>query len=174
MDPMIVAAGIQAAGNLLSNNSGPAQPMSDLHLVDPLMQQKRAQLINQLMGGGGDTGFGANVKQGTSQLQQMMAQRGIKVGSGGAYTGAYGNMLGTAMSNDANERYNRIYQMLGMPLQIASATGKNYIPGSPSEDSLVQRANRQPNGYGNVNYSTAKEDSGRYGRGSSGYNYGSR
>lgn len=139
MNPMIAAAGINAIGGLLSNNNGPAQPMSDLHLVDPLMQQKRALLIQQLMGGGGDTGFGANIKQGTSQLQNMMAQRGIKVGSGGAYSGAYGNMVGTAMSNDANERYKRIYELLGMPLQIASATGKNFIPGSPSENSLMQR-----------------------------------
>ncbi len=128
----LIGTGISTIGGLLSNNDGPTQLAGDLHLVDPLMQQKRAQLIQSLMGGGMDTGFGANIKQGTSQLQQMMAQRGIKVGSGGAYTGAYGNMVGTAASNDANERYNRIYQMLGMPLQVASATGKNFIPGSPS------------------------------------------
>jgi hypothetical protein len=84
------------------------------------------------MGGGMDTGFGANIKQGTSQLQQMMAQRGIKVGSGGAYTGAYGNMVGTAAANDANERYKRIYQMLGQPIQTATVTGANFVPGTVS------------------------------------------
>lgn len=132
INPMVAAAGINALAGLVSNNNGPAQLAGDLHLVDPLAQQKRAQLIQLLMGGGMDTGFGANIKQGASQLQQMMARRGIKVGSGGAYTSAYGNMVGTAAANDANERYNRIYQMLGMPLQIATATGKNFIPGSPS------------------------------------------
>jgi hypothetical protein len=133
-NPYLAGAGIAAdvIGSIVGGGGGQEQPLSDLHLVDPLMQQKRAQMIQALMGGGMDTGFGANIKQGTSQLQQMMAQRGIKVGSGGAYTGGLGNMVGTALSNDANERYSRIYQMLGMPIQIASATGKNYIPGSPS------------------------------------------
>jgi hypothetical protein len=100
-------------------------------------------MLASLMGGGMDTGFGANIKQGTSQLQQMMAQRGIKVGSGGAYTGAYGNMVGTAASNDANERYNRIYQMLGMPIQTATVTGANFVPGSTShgQNARQQEAN---------------------------------
>jgi hypothetical protein len=141
----ILKYGSMALGGLgaLFGGGGEEQLPGNLHMVDPAAVAYRNRILASLMGGGMDTGFGANIKQGTSQLQQMMAQRGIKVGSGGAYTGAYGNMVGTAASNDANERYKRIYQMLGQPIQTATVTGANFIPGSVShgQNARQQEAN---------------------------------
>ncbi len=128
----LIGSGLNAVGSLVGGGGGQSTPMSDLHLVNPQQQMLYQKMLQGLMGGGGDFGYGSNIKQGTSQLQNMMAQRGVKVGTGGAYSGAYGNMVGNALGQDANARRTYAMQLLQSPLQIASATGHNYIPGSPS------------------------------------------
>jgi hypothetical protein len=67
----------------------------------------------------------------------MMAQRGVKVGTGGAYSGMYGNMVGNALGQDAQARRQYALNLLQSPLQIASGAG-NFIPGSPSTGGNVQ------------------------------------
>jgi hypothetical protein len=109
------------------------QLAGDLHLINPYQQQLYNQMYSGLMGGGGDFGYGSNIKAGTSQLQNMMAQRGIKVGSGGAYSGAYGNMVGSALGQDAEARRAYAMQLLQSPLQVEAITGANLVPGSPSK-----------------------------------------
>ena len=104
----------------------------NLHLVNPQQQLLYNKMLQGLLGGGGDFGYGSNVKAGTSQLQNMMASRGIKVGTGGAYSGAYGNMVGNALGQDANARRQYAMGLLQSPLQTATVTGANLIPGSTS------------------------------------------
>ena len=123
---------MQGLGSLLGGGGGQEQTPSNLHLVNPQQQLLYNRMIQQLMGGAGDFGYGSNIKQGSSQLQQMMASRGVKVGSGGAYTGAYGNMVGNALGQDATARRQYAMNLLQTPLQIASTTGANFIPGSVS------------------------------------------
>ena len=128
---LIGSALIGAAGSAMQ--PGPEKQASgNLHLVNPQQQALYQKMYAGLQGGGGDFGYGTNVRQGTSQLQNMMAQRGIKVGTGGAYSGAYGNMVGAAASADQEARRNYAMQLLGQQLQTANVTGANLIPGSPS------------------------------------------
>ena len=124
--------GANVVGNIIGAGGQPEEKQSNLHLVNPGQQALWNLMASRTAGGAGDFGYGANVKSGTSQLQQMMAQRGIKVGSGGAYTGAYGNMVGNAMGQDAAARRQYAINLLQSPLQIATATGANFIPGSTS------------------------------------------
>ncbi len=132
MDPLSIAsAGAQFLGSALGAGEGEQKP-GDLHLVNLQQKQLYDQMLRGLMGGGGDFGYGSNVKAGTSQLQNMMAQRGVKVGTGGAYSGAYGNMVGNALGQDANARRQYAMQLLQTPLQTATITGANWVPGSPS------------------------------------------
>lgn len=120
------------AGNIIGAGGQPEEKQGNLHLVNPGQQALWNLMASGVANGAGDFGYGANIKSGTSQLQQMMAQRGIKVGSGGAYTGAYGNMVGNAMGQDAAARRQYAINLLQSPLQIATATGANFIPGSTS------------------------------------------
>lgn len=134
MDPgtaSLIGAGLNFLGGGLFGG-GQQQAQGNLHLVNPAQQLLYNKMIAGLTGGAGDFGYGSNIKQGTSQLQNMMAQRGIKVGSGGAYSGAYGNMVGQALGADAQARRQYALNLLQSPLQTATVTGGNLIPGSPS------------------------------------------
>ena len=121
---------------------GEKQQSGNLHLVNPQQQLLYNKMLQGLLGGGGDFGYGSNVKAGTSQLQNMMANRGIKVGTGGAYSGAYGNMVGNALGQDANARRQYAMGLLQSPLQTATVTGANLIPGSTSAGSRSRRRTR--------------------------------
>ncbi len=84
--------------------------------------------------GAGDFGFGANYKQGKSQVQDFMANSGIRMDpSSGAYAGAMGEMTGQALGMDAQARRDYTMNLLRTPLQTMSVAGKNLVPGSPSQ-----------------------------------------
>jgi hypothetical protein len=128
---MLIGTGVNAIGGVLGGGGGEAK-QGNLHLVNPAQQYLYNQMLAGLKGGGGDFGFGTSVKQGGSQLAQMMASRGISPQSG-AYAGAYGNMVGQAAGQDQDARRQYMMQLLGMPLQTAQTAGANLIPGSPSQ-----------------------------------------
>ena len=146
--------GTDVAGKIWGDDGKQEQQPSNLHLVNSQQKMLYDQMLRGLMGGGGDFGYGSNIKQGTSQLQNMMAQRGVKIGTGGAYSGAYGSMVGNALGQDADARRQYAMQLLQTPLQIASATGRNLIPGSPSNtNDQDARVKNQLTGFLNRSYS---------------------
>jgi hypothetical protein len=132
MNPWLIGGSMVAdtLGGLFGGSPDPAMP-TNLHLVNPQQQALYNQMFAGLRGGGGDFGYGTNVKQGSSQLAQMMASRGISP-QGGAAAGAYGAMVGGAASADQDARRNYMMQLLGTPLQTAQVNGANFVPGSVS------------------------------------------
>ena len=139
MDPVTLGMiGSSALGAIGAGLSGSQQPADgNLHLVNANQDQLYRAMLAGLQGGGGDFGYGTNVKQGTSQLAQMMAARGISPSSGVA-AGAYGNMLGQAESADQQARRQYMMQLLGTPLQTATFSGNNYAISSPSYGSTKE------------------------------------
>jgi len=123
------AVGANAIGGALSKPND--QALSNLHLVNPAQQALYNSMAGKLMGGGGDFGFGTAFKQGKSQLQDMMAQRGISSDSGIGMQ-QMGNMTAGALGQDAANRRDTWFQLMGVPLQTAQTSGANFIPGSPS------------------------------------------
>jgi len=120
------------------------QQATDLHLVNPLQQQLYQRMYDGLSRGDGDFGYGTNVKSGLSQLQQMMASRGVSVNpNSGAYAGAAGNVIGQAAAADATARRNYMMQLLSSPLQTATISGRNYVPGSPSNTDIFNQLSAQ-------------------------------
>ena len=73
--------------------------------MDPYQGALFQQQMQQGMSGAGDFGFGQAAKSGTSQLQQMMADRGIAQDSGVGLA-AQGGMMANAMSADIGNRRN--------------------------------------------------------------------
>ena len=125
------AVGANTLGSALGlNQQDPV--LGNLHLVNPAQQALYGNMAQGLLRGGGDFGLGSGFKQGSSQLAQMMAARGISPQSGAA-AGAYGNMVGNAMSNDVQARRQYALSLLGSPLQTATVSGANMVPGSPSQ-----------------------------------------
>jgi len=117
----------------------------NLHLVNPAQQALYNQMTKQVLSGSGDYGFGTAFKQGKSQLQDFMAQRGISPDSG-IYGQQMGNMTANAVAQDAAGRRNTLFQLMSQPLQTAQVTGANYIPGSLSTGQGVEQQSRH---YGN-------------------------
>ena len=107
---------------------------SNLHNVNEDQVKLYREMFNRLMRGGGDYGFGSAVKTGKSQLQQMMADRGISPQSG-AYNSAMGGMIANAAGQDSAARRGYAMDLLRTPLQIASSPGGNYMVSSPSQGS---------------------------------------
>lgn len=133
------AMALQTVGSLAGgqdprNQYGQTQgERGNLHLVNTGQADLYRQMLAELGRGGGDSGYGANTKAGISQLQQMMAARGVSVNPGsGAYAGAAGNVIGQAAAADAAARRNYMTQLLGTPLQVAQVAGANYVPTSSS------------------------------------------
>ena len=129
------AMGLNALGNMVGGMGG--QDYGNLHMVNRGQQDLWTQMAGQVSGGGGDFGFGNSIKQGKSQVQDFMAQRGVRMGGGGgqmggAYAGAMGNMMGQATAADAQSRRNYALQLLGTPMQVAQSRGANFLPGSTS------------------------------------------
>ena len=132
---MLISTGANLGAGGLSG--GQEQAKGNLHLVDQGQLAQRNAMIAGLRGGGGDFGFGTNVKQGQRQLQNLMAQRGVSIDPrSGAYAGAYGNMVGQAAAADQGARRDYMMNLLRSPLQIASSTGHNFLPTSPSQGYL--------------------------------------
>jgi len=122
-----VGMGIGAVGNVLAGAFGGGQQYNPgkLHSrwADPYQGQLFQQQMKRAMSGAGDFGFGQAAKQGTSQLQQMMADRGISQGSGVGMA-ATGNMLANAMGQDIGNRRAWTGQLLNtQPFQQTSDQG---------------------------------------------------
>ena len=135
IDPVIGAAGINAVGNMVSAGFGGSDPTdSQVGLVNQGQQALWNQMAQGVMGGQGDFGFGTNVKQGKSQLQDFMASRGVKMDpSSGAYAGAYGNMVGQAAGMDQGARRGFAMDLLRSPMQTYQGpVTANFLPMSPS------------------------------------------
>lgn len=136
---MAIPAGVgYLAGGLASGigsafGDQPEEAKGNLHLVNPAQMALYNAAARGLLQGAGDFGYGSNIKQGKSQLQDFMASRGVKMSpQSGAYGAAYGSMVGNALGMDAQARQNYGLGLLNSGLQVAHATGANFIPGSPS------------------------------------------
>ena len=156
MDPLTMGylggSALNAVGSGIAGQKDPA--LGNLHLVNPAQQGLYNTMARRLLGGGGDFGFGSAFKQGKSQLQDMMAQRGISSGSGVGLK-AMGNMTAGALNQDAQNRRNTWFQLMGQPLQTAQTAGANYIPGSPSTGSTT---NVQAGNYDTGNWRNRQRD----------------
>ena len=133
MDPLTmygIGAGVNAIGQGLMGSQEQGAK-GNLHLVNPMQQQLYQYMGNQLMNGAGDYGFGNAIKQGKSQLQDFMAQRGISPDSG-VYGQQMGNMVANASALAGQNRMNNLFQLMSQPLQTATITGANFLPGSTS------------------------------------------
>ena len=123
---------------LLGGDSGGGKGVdSQIGLVNQGQQALWNQMARGVMGGQGDFGFGTNVKQGKSQLQDFMASRGVKMDpSSGAYAGAMGNMIGQAQGMDQGARRGFAMDLLRSPMQTFQGPfTANMLPGSPSRGS---------------------------------------
>jgi hypothetical protein len=168
------AAGIGAIGSLFGGGDGPSTPLSDLHLVNPGQQALWNMLQQRAMGGAGEFGYGQAAKQAKGQVQQMLADRGVDMGSGFA-AGAMGNAFSNAAAQDQAARNQFNLNLLNTPLQVAQASGKNYIPGSPSYSPFGVGTNgHTPWAGGSQNHGGGKEDYNRWNTGGNTYGGGNR
>ena len=133
MDPLTIAALASGALGAATSGQGQQDPKNagDLHLANIGQQNLWNMMQQRAMSGSGDFGFGANVKQGKSQLQQMMGDRGISP-QGGAGMNALSQMIGTASAADAQGRNDYAMNVLRSPMQVVSTEGSNWLPNSPS------------------------------------------
>ena len=120
---------------------------TDLHLVNPIQQTLWNMLAGRAMNGGGEFGYGQSAKQAKGQVQQFLADRGVDMGSGFAAS-AMGDAFSNAAAQDQANRNAFNLQLLGTPLQVAQATGANYIPGSPSYQAFQPFTQHAPGGLG--------------------------
>ena len=122
MDPMTmygIGTGISTLGGLLGGGQGqPATTYTDM--IIPQQRGLLTQLINQYASGGGDFGLGASVRQGSSTLQNMLANMGIAPGSG-AHASALSRMMAQAVQGDAQNR-----RQYGLALGQASPAMMNF------------------------------------------------
>lgn len=143
-----VSTGLNFLGGLLG---GPDQKQvvqnTDLHLVNPIQQTLWNMLAGRAMSGGGEFGYGQSAKQAKGQVQQFLADRGVDMGSGFAAS-AMGDAYSNAAAQDQANRNAFNLQLLGTPLQVAQATGANYIPGSPSYQAFQPFTQHAPGGLG--------------------------
>jgi hypothetical protein len=106
-DMSLLAAGALGVGQGLTNMFGADQrdPIGKLHVAyaDPFQGLLTQGLIKDFMAGRGDFGFGQATKQGMSQLQQLMADRGVRPDSG-VFNAGLSNMLAQASMQDAMNR----------------------------------------------------------------------
>lgn len=143
-----MSAGLYAAGagvNAVSNLVGGKDEFrpANLHLVNGAQMAGYQDLMRKLLAGDGDHGFGTAVKQGKTQIQQMLADLGVSANSGyGA--AAMGDMVANAASQDSANRVQTMLELIRTPLQTAQTQGANFIPGSPSAG---MDANRQYDNY---------------------------
>jgi hypothetical protein len=132
---MLFSGGLGALGQGLMGQQD--QALGNLHLVNPAQQALYNTMTDRLLSGSGDFGTGQAIKQGKSQLQDFMAQRGISPDSG-IYGQQMGNMVANAASQGAANRRNTMLQLMGTPLQTAQTAGANYITGSPSSGTTTE------------------------------------
>ena len=120
MNPWAYLGGqaMSALGAGMQNND---PILSRWDIVNPQQQKMWNAMSGQLMSGRGDFGFGSAFKQGKSQLQQYMANRGVSPNSGVGLA-AMGNVATGASDVDAQNRTQRWMQLMGTPLQTAQST----------------------------------------------------
>ena len=110
-----IGAGIGALGGALTAGfyGQPEQPWTHSRWADPYQGRLFQTQMKNALSGAGDFGFGQSAKQGTSQLAQMMADRGSSPQSGVGLA-AQGSMMGNAMAADVGNRRNYLQQMMTM------------------------------------------------------------
>ena len=142
-DDAAMAAGSAIGAGFSGSDS---QDPGKLHSrwADPYQGLLFQRQMQQGMSGAGDFGFGSAAKSGTSQLQQMMADRGIAPNSGVA-TSATGSMLAGAMGTDISNRRNYI-------MGLMNAT--------PNKETSGHGWDEFSDHYGRYNASNAREGAG--------------
>jgi hypothetical protein len=163
---MLGSAALNTVGGLLTPK--PQTVLSDLHLMSSAQQALYNQMVQQAMNGSGEWGYGAAAKQGTGQVNQFLADRGISADSGIGY-GMQANAFGAASQADQEARRQQMLGLLGSPLQVASASGANFVTGSPSVASSG-RSNGGGGGNMSVFGANAGEQATPYSGGSTGDN----
>jgi hypothetical protein len=126
------AIGASVIGGALSGGGGGQEQIpQNLHLVNPGQQALWNMFAQRAKSGAGEFGFGQAAKQGKSQVQNFLADRGVDMGSGFA-AGAMGDAFANAGAQDSANRNQFNLSLLNTPLDVAQASGGNFIPGSPS------------------------------------------
>jgi len=130
--------GQMAVGGLREGlrDDGSGQAPQEVHSrwTDPYQGQLFQKMMKRGMSGAGDFGYGGLVKQGTGQLQQMMADRGIAPGSGAAIS-ATGNMINQAMASEQQNRNNYMLNLMtATPQKERSEAGFKNNPWYGRED----------------------------------------
>jgi len=122
MNPLAIAyLGGQAMDMIGAGMQNNNPVLSKWDIVNPQQQKMWNAMSRQLMSGSGDYGFGSAFKQGKSQLQDYMANRGVSQDSGVGLA-AMGNVANGASQVDAQNRTQRWMQLMGTPLQTAQST----------------------------------------------------
>ena len=112
--PYVAAAVAGGVRGLFGGGNDQPNQYSALYALSPQQQALQHQMQNRaLLGDVGDTGFGQNVKQGTTQLQQMMADSGISMDSGVGVAGT-GEVIAGASAQDAENRSRRMLDIASM------------------------------------------------------------
>ena len=126
MSAEAVAMGLQTLGNTLGGAYGGGQQAAagKGHIINPYQMKLIQGLQLQAAQGGGDFGFGSLARQGTSQLQQAMADRGISVANGGGmYGGALANALMQASAGDVQNRRDYTMGVAQLSPAVMNTTG---------------------------------------------------
>jgi len=161
-DPYSAAfQGAGVLGDLISAWAQPDPPEElpgNLVVSNPMQWNLYKMLKDAYTSGSGDYGLGSNIKAGMSNLQQMMADRGISPESG-VYNSALSNMIAQATEADAASRRDYGLNLLRTPVQTAVISGENLLPryGDSGNSATPQPVNNQ--GHGNTqNYATDWEN----------------
>ena len=135
MDPitaMFLGSGaLGAAGSIWGGGDQeyPEQLPSNLVNVNPFGTHLHRALVGRFAQGLGDFGYGGGVKQGMSQLAQLMGDRGITPDSG-VYKQGQTNVIGQAVAGAARNRQNYGLQLASMPMQVMPTSGQNLAYGN--------------------------------------------
>ena len=113
-------------------NQNDPKDAGDVHLANAGQLELYNMMLRQVMSGSGDFGAGRGIKQGKSQLSQLMADRGINPG-GGAGIGAMADMIGTASAEANQNRLGHAMTLMHTPLQTVHTAGSNWMSSSPSQ-----------------------------------------
>jgi hypothetical protein len=159
-NPWLIGAGIAAdvAGSIWGGEDEQQQMPPNLHLVNPGQQALWNMFAQRAKSGAGEFGFGQAAKQGKSQVQNFLADRGVDMGSGFA-AGAMGDAFANAAAQDSANRNQFNLSLLNTPLQVAQTAGANFIPGSTSTGADVgeqRQAFAGGTGYGPYQYTVPK------------------
>lgn len=127
----VASTAFDVAGSIWGGPQYDPKDAGDVHLANAGQQSLYNALLGRVMGGAGDFGAGANIKQGKSQLAQFMNDRGINPQSGAGIAGM-ADMIGTAEAGANQNRLGYAMNLLRSPLQTVQTAGSNWLPESPS------------------------------------------